>query len=192
MRIRFPLDFMFCQHMVITTDTQTNRTIRLVGQFCIRKRIEIQIDYIVQSTYGSMDNTAEFLLIFHINISQRKRCQITNHKLSGFCSVHYNSFAINRFCLLADGRNGTHILCNFCTQIGAINHTLVSVWIHFVNMVTVKGKWSSCFHCRFNNQSNEFFDWNDAFRDTVVSHTIKISFFPFFSVIILQSITFYR
>ncbi len=94
------------------------------------------------------------------------------------------------FCLLADGRNGTHIFVQFLYTNWTINHTLVSVWIHFVNMVTVKGKWSSCFHCRFNNQSNEFFDWNDAFRDTVVSHTIKISFFPFFSVIILQSITF--
>ena len=141
----FPDDPMFCQHMVVPTDTKTNTSVLLVRQFCIRCRIEVQIDHIIQGTDRCCNDFFHIRRIFYREMAKREAGKVAHHKFSGFCDSDHNGIpvhSLNFFCYFFDG---LHILCDFCTEIGAVDFAGMSVWIHSVDRISIESKRGSGF-----------------------------------------------
>ena len=177
--------------MVITTNTQTNRTITLVSKLCIRNRIEIEVDNVVKCTNNSCNLFFHLLFVLQWESTKWKTCQVTYDKLTWTSSCYNNSITILCFYFLRYSLNWSHVLSNLSTEIRAVNHTLMSVRISSVYSVTVEGKWCSGLNSRTKNKTNDILNADYTTWKTLIINTIKILTFPLLAVTILKAITLY-
>ena len=75
--------------MMIARDSESYRPVSSVRVFCILKRVEVQIDYIVQRPYRGLYDGAEFFLIPYIDVAKREGCEIAYYEIprSGFVTT---------------------------------------------------------------------------------------------------------
>ena len=85
-----------------------------------------------------------------------------------------------------------HILCNFGTEVGAVDHALMPVRVGAVCMVAVKDERRTGFHRRFQDEAHQLFYRDFPFGNSIIVDTILVAFFPFFAVKVFQRIAFYR
>ena len=140
MLLGLPRNMMLCQHVVIAGNTEPDGAILLIGQLRFLNRIEVQVNDIVEGANHSLRDFLQLFLIFHINISKTKRCQVTNHKIAGLYGADNDLITLFRNDLSLQNLRFLHILRNFRTEVGAINDALMLIRIHAVYRVSIKGK----------------------------------------------------
>ena len=70
MRVLLPVDMPLCQRMVVAADPKAHSAIASIRQPCIRNRIEVQIDHIIQGPHSSFHRAIHVVLILQRKISK--------------------------------------------------------------------------------------------------------------------------
>ena len=183
---------MLGQHVVIAADSQPDGPVFPVIDPGIGNREEVQVNHVVQCSYGALRYIGYLLLICKFQSSKREAGKVAHHEFARLCNRHHHRLPIYLFNLLLHLLDGAHILRDLRTQVAAVDDSLVAVGISAVYRIPVERKRRPRLHRAFDDQSYNILDRNDPFLYPGIPDAVLIPFFPVFSKIIFQRIAFHR
>ena len=124
--------------------------------------------------------------------TERQTRQIADHKLTWACGRHHYCVAVLRVHLSADVLDGCHVLRDLRTEIGAIDHSRVAVWVHMIYTVSIESEGRAGLHCRAKHQPHDVLDGDAALFDARVIDAVQIPLLPFCTPVILQCVALDR
>ena len=185
----FPDNSVLCQHVVVAADAKSDASVFLIGQLCIRSGIEVQINHIVQCADSGRNNLFHIRGIRNRKMTEGETGEIAHHEFSGSGHSDNDGVSVCGLYFFAYFFNCLHILGNLGTEVGAVDHSGMSVRIHAVDRISVKCKRSSGFGSRPKNQADDIFECDCPFGNTGILYTIQIAAFPFFSKVVFQMVS---
>ena len=174
--------------MMVAADAKADAAVFVVGHLRIFQGIEIQVDHIVQRADCRLHRFLHIFLVLHGQIAEGEARKVADHEIARPRARHHNGIAVFGAYLRGNMLDGRHILRDLRAEVGAVDHPRMSVGIHPVHRVAVKGEGRARFHRRAQHQPNNILDRHGALGNARVVYAVRIPLFPFVPVIVLQRI----
>ena len=143
--------------MMIARNAQADGAILLVGDLRVWYGIKIEVDYIIQGAYRRLNNAFQLGFVIGVDIAENQRREITDDEIAGLCNGYNYSLPILCLNFGVHRLDLAHILCNFGTEIGAVDHALMPVGVSAIRMVAVKDERRAGFYRRFQDEAHQLF-----------------------------------
>ena len=186
--LTLPLDAPFGQCMVITAHAQAYGTVPLVGDPGVGNRIKVEADDVVKGTDNRRYLLFHLFLVLQWQSAKRQTCQVADYELARTGLRDDNGITVFRLYLLGYCFDGSHVLGYLRAEIGAVDHSLMTIGVGSVHGIPVECERCPGLYGRAEDEANDVLDADDTARDSLVVDTVKIPAFPLLAVAVLQAI----
>lgn len=135
--------------MVITGNAQPDRAIALVGDFGVFDGVEVEVDHVVQRADHRFDHGRKIGFVRNVDVAEHEGSEVADDEFAGLGHLDDDFVPVLRFHGAGNEPDLRHVLRDFRTEIGAVDHARVRIGIHPVDVIAVEAEGRARLHGGF-------------------------------------------